>query len=184
MPIADHTKGIISAPGENLRMLVVTGVAGNIHSGKRIAEKWRRAEMTGVAEHLLISRTEADKVRMRRKTDRDTDLGLVLERGSRLHHGDVLKVEGKLIIVVQMPEKVVTVIIGKRGVGQQVDAAALVGHAIGNRHRPVAVDRGIISFPIQNESEIETFARLMPPGVKLSVTDRIFVPTGEVHHHE
>lgn len=149
-----------------------------------MAKSWRRAEITGAAEHLLVSRIETDKVRMRRKTDKGTDLGLVLERGSRLHHGDVLKVNGKLIIVVQRPEKVVSVVIGKRSAQQLVDAAALVGHAIGNRHRPVAVERGRISFPIQNESEIETFARLMPLGVKLSVTDRIFVPTGEVHHHE
>ena len=149
-----------------------------------MAKSWRRAEITGAAEHLLVSRIETDKVRMRRKTDKGTDLGLVLERGSRLHHGDVLKVNGKLIIVVQRPEKVVSVVIGKRSAQQLVDAAALVGHAIGNRHRPVAVERGRISFPIQNESEIETFARLMPLGVKLRVTDRIFVPTGEVHHHE
>lgn len=179
-----QTKGIISTTRENLQLLVVTAVAGNIHSNKRMAEKWRRAELARVAEHLLISRPEMDKVRMRRKTDRGTDLGLVLERGSRLHHGDLLEAKGKLIVVVQMPEKVVSVIIGKRSIAQLVDAAALVGHAIGNRHRPVAVGRGKISFPIQNESEIATFARLMPSGVKLNVTNQIFVPTGEVHHHE
>jgi urease accessory protein len=149
-----------------------------------MAKSWRRAEITGAAEHLFVSRIETDKVRMRRKTDKGTDLGLVLERGSRLYHGDVLKVNGKLIIVVQRPEKVVSVEIGKRGAQQLIDAAALVGHAIGNRHRPIAVERGRISFPVQSESELETFARMMPLGVKLTVTDRIFVPTGEVHHHE
>ena len=179
-----QTKRIISTPRENLQLLVVTGVAGNIYSNKRIAAKWRRAELTGIAEHLLVSRTEMDKVRMRRKTDRGSDLGLVLERGSRLHHGDVLEANEKIIIVVQMPEKVVSVVIGKRNIRQLVSAAALVGHAIGNRHRPISIDRGKVSFPIQNESEIETFSRLMPPGVKLNVNSQIFVPAGEVHHHE
>jgi len=125
-----------------------------------------------------------DKVRMRRKTDRGTDVGLILERGTRLHHGDVLSVKEKLIVVVQMPERVISVIMKKRSIRQSVETAAVVGHAVGNRHKPIAVSQGKIAFPIQNESELEIFAKLMPPGVKLNVTTQIFVPSGEVHHHE
>ena len=125
-----------------------------------------------------------DKVRMRRKTDRGTDVGLILERGTRLHHGDVLSVKEKLIVVVQMPERVISVVIKKRSVGHLVETAAAVGHAIGNRHKPIALSQEKIDFPVQNESEIEIFAKLMPPGVKLTVTTQIFVPTGEVHRHE
>lgn len=165
-------------------MFVISAVAGNIHSNRRIAERWRRAELSGAAEHLLVSRIELDKLRTRRKTDRGTDVGLVLERGTRLHHGDVLDVKEKLIVVVQMPERVISVIMRKRSIRQSVETAAVVGHAIGNRHKPIAVSQGKIAFPIQNESEIEMFAKLMPPGVKLNVTTQIFVPSGEVHHHE
>ena len=131
-----------------------------------------------------MSRTEMDRVRIRRKTDHGTDVGLVLERGSRLHHGDVLDAKEKLIIVVQMPERVVSVVINKRSGRQLLDAAALVGHAIGNRHKPIAVENGKISFPIQDESEIGVFARVMPRGVKLDMTTQIFVPSGDVHYHE
>lgn len=178
------TKGIISTAPDNQQLLVLTAVAGNIHSDRRIAGKWRRAELAGVAEQLPMSRTEMSKVRMRRKTDRGTDVGLVLERGTRLHHGDVFNAKEKLIIVVQMPERVASVVISKRGARQLIDAAALVGHAIGNRHKPIAIEQGKISFPIQNESEIDIFAKLMPPGVKLNLSTQIFVPSGEVHHHE
>jgi urease accessory protein len=76
---------------------------------------------------------------------------------------------------------VATVKVGK---GQLVDTSILVGHAIGNRHRPISVERGKISFPIQNESEIEVFRKVMPEGVELKVTTQIFVPSGEAHHHE
>jgi urease accessory protein len=182
--VAESEKGIISTACDNQRLFVVSTVAGNIHSNRRIAEKWRRAELSGAAEHLLVSRTEMDKVRMRRKTDRGTDVGIILERGSRLHHGDVLGMKEKLIVVVQMPERVISVIMNKRSVGQLVKTAVAVGHAIGNRHKPIAVSQGKIDFPIQNESEMEIFAKLMPPGVKLTVTTKIFVPTGEVHQHE
>jgi urease accessory protein len=162
-------------------MIVVTAVAGNIHSSKRVAYRWRRAESTGDIERLFIVRTDMEKVRMRRKTDKGTDIGLVLDRGSRLRHGDVLDIGGKLVLIEQLSEKVATVKVGK---GQLVDTSILVGHAIGNRHRPISVEKGKISFPIQNESEMEVFRKVMPEGVELKVTTQIFVPSGEAHHHE
>jgi len=62
-------------------------------------------EATGNCERLLISRMEMEKFRLRRKTDRGTDLGIVLEPGSRLHHGDVLVwTKDRLVIVEQLPE--------------------------------------------------------------------------------
>jgi urease accessory protein len=121
---------------------------------------------------------------MRRRTDRGTDIGIVLERGSHLHHGDVLDVKGKLVVVEQLPEKVITIMLDNANTRQAVDKAAMVGHVIGNRHRPVSVGGGRISFPIQDESELAVFERLLPTGVRLKVTTEIFVPSGDSHHHE
>ncbi|TLY06189.1 MAG: hypothetical protein E6K92_00005 [Thaumarchaeota archaeon] len=60
----------------------------------------------------------------------------------------------------------------------------MVGHTIGNRHRPIAVDHDTISFPIQAESELDTFRKLLPAGVKLKLKEEVFLPAGEVHTHE
>lgn len=164
-------------------MLTVTSVAGNIFADSRMAEKYRRAKAAGTGERLLVSRMEMERLRLRRRTDGETDIGLVLEPGSRLHHGDVLAAE-KFIVVEQLPEKVVSISISKNDFEKMVGLAALVGHTIGNRHRPIAVDHGTISFPIQAESEVDTFRKLLPAGVKLKLKEEVFLPAGEIHTHE
>jgi len=164
-------------------VLTVTSVAGNIFADSRMAEKYRRAKAAGTGERLLVSRMEMERLRLRRRTDGETDIGLVLEPGSRLHHGDVLAAE-KFIVVEQLPEKVVSISISKNDFEKIVGLAALVGHTIGNRHRPIAVDHGTISFPIQAESEVDTFRKLLPAGVKLKLKEEIFLPAGEIHTHE
>ena len=164
-------------------MLAVTSIAGNI-ANRRLAAKYRRAKAAGKYERLLISRMEMERLRLRRRTDMGTDIGLVLEPGSRLHHGDVLAATEKFVVVEQLPEKVVSISIKKDDMKNIVGLAALIGHAIGNRHRPIAVDHDTISFPIQVESEADTFRKLLPAGVKLKVTEKVFLPAGEAHAHE
>ena len=164
-------------------MLAVSLVAGNVFAERRMSEKYRHAKASDTCERLLVSRMEMERLRLRRMTDRGTDVGLVLEPGTRLHHGDVLAAE-KFIVVEQMPEKVMSIRIKKDNLEKMVDLAALVGHMIGNRHRPIAVDCGTISFPVQAESEIDTFLKLLPTGIGLKITDRVFLPAGEVHSHE
>ncbi|HEY3094994.1 MAG TPA: Urease accessory protein [Nitrososphaera sp.] len=164
-------------------MLAVTSVAGNIFIDRRLSEKYRRAKAAGKCERLAISRMEVERLRLRRRTDRGTDVGIVLEPGSKLHHGDVLAAE-RFIVIEQLPEKVVTIGIKKDDIKQMVGLAALIGHTIGNRHRPIAVNNGVISFPVQVESEVDTFKNLLPAGVKLKVKEQLFIPFGEVHSHE
>lgn len=165
-------------------MLLANRVAGNVFSKSRNAMKARRARNARDMERIFLSRSEMQKVRLRRKTDRGTDIGLVLEQGEKLHHGDILDVQGRYIIVEQLPEKVVSVLIGSGNANERLQVAALVGHTVGNRHRPLAVSGGTISFPLQSESELDMFQRLLPPGVKLTTSTEVFVPAAEVHHHE
>ena len=164
-------------------MLLVNGVAGNVFTNGRLGKKGHRAGLADGAERLIVSRSEMERLRLRRKTDRGTDIGLVLERGTRLHHGDILKVKEKFIVVEQMPEKVASVIMEERGKLEMVDMAALIGYTIGNRHRPISILQGKISFPIQNDSEIEVFEKLMPAGVRLDFSVQVFVPSRDVHDH-
>lgn len=164
-------------------MFAVTSVAGNI-ADRRLAGKYRRAKAAGKCERLLVSRMEMERLRLRRRTDRGTDIGLVLEPGSRLHHGDLLAAREKFIVVEQLPEKVVSISIKKDSMEKMVGLAALIGHVIGNRHRPIAVDHDTISFPVQAESEVDTFRKLLPAGVKMKITEQVFLPAGEAHTHE
>jgi urease accessory protein len=163
-------------------VLAVNCIIGNIFSDRRLEEKYQRAKAAGSCERLLVSRIEMEKLRLRRTTDVGTDVGLVLEPGSRLRHGDVLGGE-KFIVVEQLPEKVAAIRIRKDDPEEMIGLAALVGHIIGNRHRPIAVDHGIVSFPLQSESEAETFKKLLPAGIEMKVTEEIFFSAGESHAH-
>ena len=53
----------------------------------------------GNFERLKISRMELEKRILRRKTDRGTDVGLNLDSGVKLRHGDVFKNEDKKIVI-------------------------------------------------------------------------------------
>ena len=161
-------------------MLKITGVCGNIFHD----EKLESVDKSSL-EHLKISRGELEKNRLRRETDQGTDVGIILEPGMRLYNGDVLEDDGKMILVEQMPEKVLTVSFSE---AQNPELQILIGHIIGNRHRPIAIHDGIVSFPIQSDSELEVFEKLFADvidKIQLKIEEKIFLPhTGaDVHEH-
>ncbi len=159
---------------------VVTSILGNILED----ESYRSVDTEGF-ERLMVSRHEMGRGRLRRNTDRGTDVGLSLEAGRSLHHGDIFEAGGRSILIQQMPEKVIS--ITARDV--QAGTAVLIGHRIGNMHRPVAVSGDTISFPIQADSELETFQKIfadMADHITMSQEEIVFIPHAgaDVHGHE
>ncbi len=140
---------------------------------------------SGNFEKLKISRMELEKRILRRKTDRGTDVGLNLESGVKLRHGDVIKNGDMEIVVEQLPEKIITVRLKNK---KMTDVMVLLGHIIGNRHRPISIKNDEISFPIQADSEKEVFTKLFQSiinHIELTVEERIFYPHSgaDVHEH-
>ena len=136
-------------------------------------------------EKLKISRIELEKRILRRKADRGTDIGLNLEQGVKLRHGDIIKNGDMRIIVEQLPEKIITVRLKDK---KMTDVMMLLGHIIGNRHRPISIKNDEISFPIQADSEKEVFTRLFQGiinHIEIKVDEQIFVPHSgaDVHEH-
>jgi len=169
-------------------VLTVTSIGGNIFHDKSLRKKYKH--FTGNYERLTISRLETERSRLRRKTDRGTDIGLILKSGTKLQHGDILlSTSKKFIIVEQLPEKVISIRIKKKEPKNLLKLCMMIGHIIGNRHRPIAIDeKGTISFPIQADSEIEVFRRLLHSvmdHIELTVEERIFQPEQgmDVHEH-
>ncbi len=139
----------------------------------------------GNFEKLKISRMELEKRILRRKTDRGTDVGLNLEPGVKLRHGDVIKNGDMKIVVEQLPEKIITVRIKDK---KMTDVMILLGHIIGNRHRPISIKNEEISFPIQADSEKEVFTKLFQSiinHIEMTVEEQIFSPQSgaDVHEH-
>ena len=122
---------------------------------------------------------------MRRKTDRGTDVGLNLEPGVKLRNGDIIKNGDAEIVVEQLPEKVITVKLKNK---KMADVMVLLGHIIGNRHRPISIQGDEISFPIQADSEKEVFTKLFQSiinHIDITVEEQIFYPQlgADVHEH-
>ncbi len=136
-------------------------------------------------EKLQISRIELEKRILRRKTDHGTDVGLRLDPGVKLHNGDVIKNGDTIIVVEQLPEKVISV---KFKTEHNIEVMVLLGHIIGNRHRPISIQKEEILFPIQADSEMEVFTKLFQNiinHVEMNIEERIFSPKSgaDVHEH-
>jgi len=139
----------------------------------------------GNCEKLKISRMELEKRILRRKTDRGTDVGLNLEPGVKLRHGDVIKNGDMEIVVEQLPEKIITVKLKNK---KMTDVMVLLGHIIGNRHRPISIKDDEVSFPIQADSEKEVFTKLFQNiinHIEITIEEKIFFPHSgaDVHEH-
>ena len=157
-------------------MININSILGNIF-------KETRLENTNF-EKLIISRIDLEKRILRKKTDLDTDIGINLDSGIKLQHGDIIGNNETKIIVEQIPEKVISVKLKENN----ENIAILLGHIIGNRHRPIAIKDKMILFPIQADSELEIFQRLFKEiidHIELKIEEEIFLPhtSADVHEH-
>ena len=165
-------------------MLIVNTVLGNIYKDDQLAKKIEDSKERGKFRRLLLSRIEMEKSRLRKKTDDGFDIGFVLEPGTKLQHGDVISESDEIILIEQLPEKTLTVKFKQN----DKNLFLLVGHIIGNRHRPISIRNETISFPIHDNSEMELFERLFHEvihEIDLSIDEQRFIPhtSMDVHEH-
>ena len=165
-------------------MLIVNTVLGNIYKDDQLAKKIEDSKEQGKFRRLLLSRIEMEKSRLRKKTDDGFDIGFVLEPGTKLQHGDVISESDETILIEQLPEKTLTVKFRQN----DKNLFLLVGHIIGNRHRPISIRNETISFPIHDNSEMELFERLFHEvihEIDLSIDEQRFIPhtSMDVHEH-
>tara|TARA_B100000508_G_scaffold10293_1_gene7330 strand:- start:499 stop:996 length:498 start_codon:yes stop_codon:yes gene_type:complete len=165
-------------------MLIVNTVLGNIYKDSKLAKKIEDVKQQGKFRRLILSRTEMEKSRLRKKTDDGFDIALALDLGTKLQHGDVISESTETILIEQLPEKILTVKF------RENDKALflLIGHIIGNRHRPISIKNECISFPIHDDSEMELFERLFHEvidKIDLSIEEQRFIPhvSMDVHEH-
>jgi urease accessory protein len=165
-------------------MLIVNTILGNIYKDGQLAKKIEDSKKQGKFRRLLLSRIEMEKSRLRKKTDDGFDIGFVLEPGTKLQHGDIISESDETILIEQLPEKTLTVKFKEN----RKDLLLLVGHIIGNRHRPISIRNETISFPIHDDSEMELFERLFHEvihEIDLSIDEQCFIPhtSMDVHEH-
>ena len=165
-------------------VLKVTLVAGNIFDDPQLEKKFQSLSKEGACEMLKVTRSELEKNRLRKNTDKGSDVGILLDNGKKLRHGDVLVSDDKFILVEQLPEKVIAVKLNST----KPELQTLLGHIIGNRHRPISLDDGYVLFPIQADSELDAFKKIfvgIADNIELNIQERVFVPHKgmDVHEH-
>ena len=110
----------------------------------------------GKCERITVNRLETQRTRMRKMTDKGTDVGLILEPNIKIHNGDVVYQGNDRMIVVELePERVALLTFNRDDATDEevFQVAVKIGHAIGNLHRPIMIDKEEIIVPIQAESE-------------------------------
>jgi urease accessory protein len=166
-------------------MITVTEIVGNIFDDKKLMAKFKQMESQKKCERLKTSRLEMERSRIRKKTDLGTDIGLVLDSGVILRHGDVLAPGQKFIMIEQLAEKVLVIKIKK--LEKKPIELVTIGHTIGNRHKPIRITDDSVVFPIQSDTEVEIFEKLLSSvidKIELKVEEQIFQPQHGMYMHE
>lgn len=170
-------------------MIRSDSVIGNAKSDDSLKQKHADMQARGLVETISVSRLESARVRMRKVSNNGTDVVLTLPPGTTLRDGDVVALtEDKMIVVQREPESLAAIELKEDShVDELVELAVVVGHKIGNLHRPLMLEGHTIFFPIQADSELETFNRLFAPmreHLIIRKTSRIFEPTEGIEEHE
>lgn len=143
-------------------MIHINKILGNINSDSDLYEKYQDMLKKDKVEKIELSRLQADRTRIRKVSDKGTDLALTLNPGSHIYDGDVvLLTEERIIIAKRGSENVAIVSLNNDISTEQIlETAIKLGHIIGNMHRPIRVVNNKVCFPIESDSEIELFKKL------------------------
>ncbi|AIF84925.1 urease accessory protein UreE [Candidatus Nitrososphaera evergladensis SR1] len=170
-------------------MITATSILGNIYRDNSLKEKYRQIP----GETVRISRLESQRVRMRKTSDKGTDIAITLPPGSRLRHGDVVLLtdDKKMMVVVELePENVAVVQVKENTLHKDdlIEVPVRIGHTIGNLHRPIKLEDNKIYFPIQTDSELDMFRKLfghMNEHLEIKSAKMVFEPEEgmDVHEH-
>ena len=171
-------------------MIHINKIIGNINSDKDLQEKYQTMTENDNVEKIQVSRLEADRTRIRKLSNKGTDLALTMEPGSHINDGDVLLLtEEKMVIARRESENVIIISLSSDISTQQtLETAIKLGHIIGNMHRPIKVTNNKVYFPIQSDSEIELFKRLfhnLTQNIDITDGNIIFEPDQgyDIHGH-
>jgi urease accessory protein len=171
-------------------LITVNSVIGNINKDKKLHEEYEVLCRKGLCEKIMVSRLESQRTRMRKTTDKGTDVGLVLAQGTVLKKGDIVYLTEEKIIIVEIETESVAVLNFKSDDSRDHDLFALavrIGHSLGNLHRPIKVVGETIYVPIQADTEIDLLKKIFKPlqhHLDIAKDQIVFEPEEGMQAHE
>ena len=164
-------------------MLKVQRIIGNIFDDPALAKEFESNTNNENYKTVHVLRHDLEKTRLKQKASDGTAIGINIEHDKKMTHGDVLYGDDVKVLVQQVPEPTITV----RFAGLEPKFLILLGHIIGNLHRPVSLEADSISFPIHDEGEIDLFRTLFRDymdKIELILEEKIFQPHKSMNVHE
>jgi urease accessory protein len=170
-------------------MITINSIIGNLYHDSNLRKRYEEMSSQSLCESIRINRMEAQRVRMRKRSSKGTDIALTTTPGTRLRHGDVLMAGNDKMITIELEPENLAVVQVKDNIHEHdaVQVPATIGHAIGNLHRPIKLEGRKIYFPIQTDSEIEMFKKIfgrLLDHLEITQAKMVFEPEEETDVHE
>jgi urease accessory protein len=170
-------------------MITINSIIGNLYHDSNLRKRYEEMSSQSLCESIRINRMEAQRVRMRKRSSKGTDIALTTTPGTRLRHGDVLMAGNDKMITIELEPENLAVIQVKDNIDEHdaVQLPVAIGHAIGNLHRPIKLEGRKIYFPRQTDSEIEMFKKIFGrvlDHLEISQAKMVFEPEEEMDVHE
>jgi urease accessory protein len=171
-------------------MITINSIIGNLYHDNNLRKRYEEMSSQSLCESIRINRMEAQRVRMRKRSSKGTDIALTTTPGTRLRHGDVLMAGNDKMITVELEPENLAVVQVKDNIHEHdaVQVPVTIGHTIGNLHRPIKLEGRKIYFPIQTDSEIEMFKKIfgrLLDHLEITQAKMVFEPEEgtDVHEH-
>ena len=91
-------------------MLTITTIIGNIKKDSQLHQKYEESVKKNTVENVVIQRSETEKVRMRKVSDKETDIGFILPSRTHLRDGDVVFLDDTKMIVIKLSPELVAIL--------------------------------------------------------------------------
>jgi urease accessory protein len=171
-------------------MITINSIIGNLYHDSNLRKRYEEMSSQSLCESIRINRMEAQRVRMRKRSSKGTDIALTTTPGTRLRHGDVLMAGNDKMITIELEPENLAVVEVKDNIHEHdaVQVPVTIGHTIGNLHRPIKLEGRKIYFPIQTDSEIEMFKKIfgrLLDHLEITQAKMVFEPEEgtDVHEH-
>ena len=171
-------------------MITVNKILGNINKNSNLKNKYEDMIKNNNCEKIVINRLESQKLRMRKNTDKKTDVIFIFEHTPHLRNGDVIFLNAEKMILLTLEPELVAIFTFKSSVNKDdsFPLSVKIGHNLGNLHRPIKVTKNQVIFPIQAETELEMLKKMFSSFNKfldIKTDMMIFEPDegSDIHEH-
>ena len=143
-------------------MITVNQILGNINTDSNLRKKYEYMLKNNLCEKVVITRMESEKLRMRKSTDKKTDVGFIFEHNPNLRNNDIIFMDDNKMILLTLESESVAIITFKGYENKEniFPLSVKIGHRLGNLHRPIKVTKNQVIFPLQAETELEMLKKM------------------------